>query len=517
MTAAQTTPARPNIVFVTTDQHRADCFGFENKAIHTPHIDRLAQRGTRFSACITPSVVCQPARASILTGLLPLTHGAWDNGVDLPLEEGDQGFAARLAASGYHTGFIGKAHFSSKVTFAPTGRPECQHSSKAYSPDWNGPYMGFGHVELATLGKFHRNKPPSPPPSGQHFERWFFGHGSEAIQLWADSLNDGTGAAQTWDSALPPAWHCTTWTTDRALDYLRARSPNADPFCLWVSYADPHHPFDCPAPWSQLHSPADVPLPRHRVRDLDKRPWWHEAALNANPLIADPELARFRKQGFNVQPQSDAQLAHMTANYYGMISMVDDGFGRIMDCLRQQGILDNTIVVFASDHGEYLGDHGLYLKGPMMYESVLRVGMVMAGPGIPQDQVIDQPVSTLDLAPTFMQWADVEPTQGLHGQSLLPLIHEGAQREAARSEWRVHPARLGFPLDLRVVRTERYKCTFELCSAAGELYDLQEDPYEMVNRFGDPAIRDVQEHLHALMLARPGALRDTLAEPVGIA
>lgn len=155
--------ARPNILFITSDQQRADCVGYENPQVRTPHIDALAQTGTRFKNCITPNVVCQPARASILTGQLPLTHGVWDNGVDLDPAIGNRGMAGQLAQAGYFTSFVGKAHFSTKNTFKPTGTPECRSSAPNFDDDWYGPYMGFEHVELASLGKFHRNRLPKMP------------------------------------------------------------------------------------------------------------------------------------------------------------------------------------------------------------------------------------------------------------------------------------------------------------------------------------------------------------------
>ncbi len=162
---------RPNILLITSDQQRADCNGFENKNIKTPHIDRLARAGTRFSACITPNLVCQPSRAAILTGMLPLTHGVWDNGVDLDPRVGENGFAGTLARAGYQTGFIGKAHFSTKSTFAPTGTPECNKSQAKYGPNWFGPYMGFQYCELAVVGHLHRTRPFNHPALG-HYERW---------------------------------------------------------------------------------------------------------------------------------------------------------------------------------------------------------------------------------------------------------------------------------------------------------------------------------------------------------
>jgi arylsulfatase A-like enzyme len=116
------TAKRPNIILITSDQQRADCNGFENPLLKTPHLDRLARDGTRFKACMTPNLVCQPSRASILTGLLPLTHGVWDNGVDLDPRVGEQGFGGTLARSGYRTAFIGKAHFATRPPLPPPGR-----------------------------------------------------------------------------------------------------------------------------------------------------------------------------------------------------------------------------------------------------------------------------------------------------------------------------------------------------------------------------------------------------------
>jgi arylsulfatase A-like enzyme len=190
--------SRPNILLITSDQQRADCFGFENQHIKTPHIDALATQGTRFAACVTPNLVCQPSRASILTGLLPLSHGVWDNGVDLDPKVGEAGFAGTLAAHGYNTAFIGKAHFSTKSTFQPTGTPECRYSSTKYGLDWRGPYMGFQHAELVVLGHLHRTRPLERPPVG-HYERWLLSRllDERSYTLWAQALGPDVGAAQT--------------------------------------------------------------------------------------------------------------------------------------------------------------------------------------------------------------------------------------------------------------------------------------------------------------------------------
>ena len=509
---------RPNILLITSDQQRADCNGFENKNIKTPHIDRIAREGTRFSACITPNLVCQPSRAAILTGMLPLTHGVWDNGVDLDPQVGEAGFAGTLAQAGYQTGFIGKAHFSTKSTFAPTGTPECNKSQAKYGPNWFGPYMGFQHCELVALGHLHRTRPLEEPAVG-HYERWLKSRdGGDGIKLWAAETRAGTGAAQTWYSALPAAWHSSTWVADRAINWIDNASRKDAPFCAWVSFPDPHHAFDCPEPWSLMYDPKDMVLPKHRMRDFERRPWWHKAQLEGKPQLADPVMLKFRAEGSRVPDQTDAQLAEMTANYYGMISQIDHNVGRIMSALEAAGVLDNTLVVYTTDHGELLGNHGLYLKGPTPYEDLLRVTMVVRGPRVASRQLVVEPVSTLDLSATFYEYAGVAKSADAQSRSLAKLLHGGAEtRDVAYSEWHVHPSRCGVALKLRTVRTKRFKCTFELESGAGELYDLENDPGEMNNLFDDAGYAHVRKELHDMMRARPGKIVENLAEPIGMA
>lgn len=517
---------RPNILLITTDQQRGDCLGVEGRPVRTPHIDQLAGDGTRFSACITANPICQPSRASILTGLLPLSHGVYDNGVDLDPAIGEAGFAGRLSKAGYDTALIGKAHFSTKGTFAPTGTPECQTSSADYPADWYGPYMGFEHVELAMFGHPNRIRPQLRPPHGQHFEKWFFTRGEDgeaAFRAWEQGLPPDVGAAQTWNSALPVVWHPSSWVGERTMTWLRERQRNAGkddrPFMLWASFGDPHHPFDCPEPWSRMHHPDEVDLPEHRRHDLDRRPWWHRASLEKTPELADPNMRKFRAEGSRVPDQTDEQLRHMIANYYGMISLIDHNVGCILTALDELGLADDTLVIFTSDHGDLLGDHGLYLKGPTPYEGLLRVPFVCRGPGVPAGKVVADPVSTVDLAATFCDYAGSPTDDSIQSRSLRPLIErDDAHREAAYMEWNLQPSRCGVPLELRTVRTRTHKLTLDLLSGAGELYDLARDPAELENRFDDPASAAVRAELEALIAARPGPpARSPLAEPVGMA
>lgn len=510
---------QPNIVFITSDQQRGDCYGFAGRKVKTPHLDRLRAQGSHFETCITPAPVCQPARASILTGMLPKTHGVKDNGIDLRPERGEQSFAACLSDAGYSTALIGKAHFASTQTFAPRETAECKTGSADYSAEWHGPYMGFDHVELVTQGHWHKFRPPITPPNGQHYEKWFFDTvgGETAFDLWKDETRPGTGATQTWNSALPAAWHSTTWATDRALRWLRTRDAEK-PFCLWLSYPDPHHPFDCPEPWSRLHDPDEVDIPEHRTKDLDRRPWWHRASLEGEPQVADPLFKKFRKEGTRIADQSDEQLREMTANYYGMISLIDHNVGRVLSALAEDGLEEDTIVIYTSDHGDYMGDHGLYLKGPILYDSLLNVGMIARGPGIPAGRSCADVSTTLDLAATFCDYAGAALPEAAQSRSMRQALEGGAgERQAVYAEWDVSPSRCGVRLDLRTVHTGTAKLTMELGSGDGELYDLVADPEEMNNLWGAPEAERLQRDLVALLSARPGHELTEFDPPSGVA
>ncbi|WP_137701957.1 sulfatase-like hydrolase/transferase [Marimonas lutisalis] len=505
---------RPNILLISADQLRADCLGFMGRKIKTPHLDQMAADGTHFTACITPSVVCQPARASILTGQLCRTHGVHDNGIDLDPAVGEKGFAGALAVAGYQTAFFGKAHFSTYHTFEPTGTPECLRSSANYGADWFGPYMGFEHVEMMLVG--HNWWAPEKPPAGQHYERFYHmdGRGDEKTRLMWENAGDTKGAAQTWHSRLPVAWHNSPWTADRAIEWLRHGRDADQPFCAWVSFPDPHHPFDCPEPWSWLHKPEEVDLPKHRTRSYEGKPWWHEAALEGEP--ADPVNAEVRKQYSRIAPQSDAQLREIIANTYGQIALIDHQVGRLMIALEEAGLREDTLVIFISDHGDWLGDHGLILKGPMHYEGLLRVPMIVQGPGVPAGKVVAEPVSTLDLGPTFFDYGGAQALQTQHGASLKPLIEGDATRKFALNEWGLGPGRVGVALELRTVRTRTHKLTVDLNSGAGELYDLEADPHECENLFDRPEAQAIRAELEAHIAARPKD-ESPLREPVGTA
>jgi arylsulfatase A-like enzyme len=354
-------------------------------------------------------------------------------------------------------------------------------------------------------------------PLGQHYERWYHadGRGEERTALYRQALPPLTDAHETWNSALPVAWHNSTWIADRTIDYMRNRKDQR--FCVWASFPDPHHPFDAPEPWNRLHHPDEVDLPMHRELDLDQRPWWHRASLEGQPKMANERLRKFREKSSRTPHQSERQLRDLIANYYGMISLIDHQVGRLKLALRDLDLLDNTLIVYSTDHGDWLGDHGLLLKGPMAYEGLLRVGLLFEGPGVPKGKVVKDPVSTLDLAQTFCDYANTELPVQAHSRSLRPLIETStASRDFALSEWDLRASRCGVDLALRTVRTQNMKLTVEEKSGAGEMYDLYNDPDEMVNRFDDPAYKTQRKTLMEMVASRPDDVRSPLPQ-IGMA
>lgn len=506
---------RPNILIISADQHRSDCLGIAGRRVKTPHLDWLAKTGTRFDGCITPSVACQPARASILTGQLCRTHGVHDNGIDLEPAIGENGFAGSLVDQGYQTSLFGKAHFSTHETRIPTGTPECLKSSAKYADDWHGPYMGFEHVELMLSGS--EGFAPAAPPRGHHYERFFHANNraEEKLKRYRSNGNVAQISDQCWHSQLPTAHHTTPWTADRAIDWIRHGRNKQEPFCTWVSFKGVNHPFDCPEPWSRLHDPKTVDLPEHRTLHPESLPWWYRSALASEEAQENDSFAPVQSTTRSAE-QSDQQLREIIANTYGQIAFIDEQVGRLINVLEEQGICENTHIFYISDHGDWLGDHGLVFRGPMFFESLIRVPMIWHGPDVPANRVIFEPVSTLDLSPTIMEITQTKPMLEQHGESLSNLLDGKTKRDFAMCEWELQPGRLTVPLSLRCVRTRTYKLTKDMNSGLGELYDLLADPFELNNLFEDPNMADAKQRLETYLLQRPKDIR-TYGMQVGVA
>src|SRR3954453_7104151 len=417
---------RMNVLLITTDQQRADTLGVEGNPLQaTPRLDALAAQGARYTGARTQNPLCQPARATILTGTYPSTHGVTCNGIDLPLDAEERSVASLLGPPGYRTAITAKAHFPPAFPFLPTGKIESVEGSARVDPEWNGPYFGFEHAELMLFGHNLRiadlmgrwNWIYGPPPFGLHYGRYLFRDGHErGVERLRLMQPEAAGAkwdhTQTWRNAMAEEDHPTTWIADRAVDWLATVD---GPFFGWVSFTDPHHPMDSPAPWCDRYAAEDAldVLPEIHPDEFTGKPTFHKLlsqGLRGRDLEwANPGGATLTR----------AELADMTAGYYGMVAQLDHAIGRVLDVLDERGLTDDTLVIVTTDHGEFLGEHQMIFKGPFGYDSLLRVPLLLRGPAISAGHVVADPVGTIDLAPTMLGGAGIAIPEWMEGRALL--------------------------------------------------------------------------------------------------
>ena len=275
------------------------------------------------------------------------------------------------------------------------------------------------------------------------------------------------------------------------------QTPDREPFVLWTSYQDPHVPLAPPAPWCHRYDPADSPPPIKREGELDDLP----------PHIREI----YDKKGVDIDPHH----AECAAHYYGLIEMIDHNVGRIMGALRANGLSENTVVLFTTDHGEALGDHGMWGKGPYHYDSVIRAPFIISSPDrFPGGQTHEGVVSLVDFAPTILDIAGVPIPEGPKprepvsedetapwpGRSLVPVLT--GEESGTTGTALVEDDQDGYGLRLRTLVTQRYRLTAYSGQSYGELFDLQEDPEEVWNLWDDPAHRSVRDELRLELLDR---------------
>jgi arylsulfatase A-like enzyme len=491
----------PNVVLLMADQLRWDAIGaYGNPVVKTPHLDRLAREGIRCDAAYVANPFCMPARASVLTGRWPHAHGLWDNGVRLPPDTVT--LATVLANHGYHTGLVGKGHLD--VLNQPGSLEYNGGWDDPAREAWHGPYYGFSEVHLRCGGH----------PPGGHYGAWLQREHPEAVPLLQRDRALEPPIAGAWKSALPVELHSSTWTGDQAVAFINRHG--ARPFFLWASFIDPHPPLCPPAPYSDMYDPGDMPLPVRRRGELDDKPphfrgLAHQGTVARRPYGPPRDIADERRP--------DAHNQVRKAYYYGMTSLVDHNVGRILAALEAQRLLDDTLVVYVSDHGEMLGDHWLDSKGPWHYDGCTRIPLLFRYPSaLPAGRVVTDFVSQCDVAPTICELLDVPyvswpvRSDDLHpggaagpdtlpdaqGMSLVPALRgEGPARSQVLTEfeWRWMPG-----LHQKTLRTRDWRLTVYAGRRDGELYDLRADPQEFVNRFHDPAYRPAVAEMTAALL-----------------
>ena len=451
-----------NFLFINTDQQRWDTLGcYGSEVAKTPNFDRLAAEGVRFDRCYTTNPVCMPARASWFTGQYPSHHGCWQNGV--PLSQRSDMIHTRLKAAGYHAALIGKIHLDN-----------------VWLRTEKHPSYGFDLL-LECEG--------DPYCKDEYFQ-WLDEHGF--YDGYMDQFKrEGHKAGYTRD--LPESMHMNNWIAGHIEDYLRERSADGTPFFLSAGFFDPHHPFDPCEPYASMFEPEAMPMP---ACDEDEPEWMTPPARE--------------KRGKEVEFCRDpAKIRRTMAAYHATIAHVDAMVGRILRALEETGLDERTVVVFTSDHGELLGDHGLLHKGAFFYECSIHVPLIWKLPGSLNVRGVDDGfVSHTDFAPTVAALAGVDGPALVQG---APLFEPGGAlrpvpaRDAALTEWREKRFESDDPFQVaRSLVTAKWKLVQYEGQEWGELYDLGNDPHEFRNLWADPAhagaLAGMRERLRRFMV-----------------
>ena len=511
---------RPNFLLFITDQHRADHLGCAgHPMLRTPHIDALAARGCRFTDFHVATPICQPNRASLMTGRLPSAHGLQLNGREL--SHGERTFVQSLRDAGYRTALAGKSHLQN-ITAVPPFWPQAgerlAHESKALFPGRYGqevarrwdedeafelslPYYGFEQVAL-TIG--HADE-----QSG-HWRRWLRQQVPDADRLIGpDNAHPTpdwalTRLRQAWRTRVPEALYPTSYIARKSCEMLRGLAGGDQPFFLQCSFPDPHHPFTPPGRYWDMYRPADVALPPSFDAPLTDAPppvtWLHAQRAGRAPHF---------KPGHGTFAVTHQEAREALALNYGNISCIDDAVGQVMAELARLGLADNTVVMFTSDHGDLLGDRGLMFKGGLHYGGLTRVPFIWADPaqGASSAGASSVPretpalAQTTDIAATVLARAGVQAAHGMQGQSLLPVV--AGQADALRTSVLIEEEgqrldfNLGQRIRMRTLRTREHRLTIYDGQSWGELCDLRADPHELRNLWDDPASQSVRAQLMA--------------------
>jgi arylsulfatase A-like enzyme len=516
---------RPNFLFIITDQHRADHLGCGgNQVVQTPNIDRIAAKGTRWDRFYVANPICMPNRASIMTGRMCSAHGARHNGI--PLSKDHTTFVELLRDAGYRTGLIGKSHLQSFTGLPATNQfePEAglhtpspglrdaiknnRHSADydlEVVPKWDRPlaervdgdFYGFEHMEVAAD---HADK-----ASGDYL-LWARSQRQDFDQLVGpeNALPDNRiKAPQAWRTAVPEELYSTTWIADRSEAWLEERATEDEPFFLQMSFPDPHHPFTPPGKYWDMYDPADIELP---------------ATFGKGDLPPIRAMRKAMEQGTDSRDNqnpfavTEDEARSIIALTYGMITMIDDAIGRVLNRLDELGLANDTVVIFTSDHGDYMGDHGLMLKLLLHYQGIIRVPFIWHDPSEPTGGQTDSGLaSSIDIGPTILARAGIQPFNGIQGRDL----HSSQSPEAVIIEEDSQRLMTGFdrPQRVRTVVTDQYRMSLREGEDWNELYDLLDDPGETKNLYDDPQGIAARQKLTEVMLRRMIALQDRAPLP----
>ena len=488
---------RMNVLFFITDQQRADhlsCAG--NTVLKTPHIDSIGNGGIRFTKYFCATPICMPNRGSFFTGSYPSVHGTRSNGInlnpDIPTISGI------LKNQGYHTVSIGKTHFN---FYAFPYKKKKDHSLEVI-PYWMSgklkspfptPYYGFDEVKL-TVG--HGDV------CAGHYLEWLEEIGYDKLDFLKNRLI--AIYENYYETVLPEELYPSTYITDQTVEFLERYSEGQygdKPFFMHCSYNDPHHPVCPPGRYMDMYGPNDIKLPDN----------FEDGKNLLNHEFLGEILRDSRFPHLLPQKVDEETAKTFTALTYGSIALIDDGIGKILKALENRGLAENTMVIFTSDHGDYCGDHGLILKGPAHYRSIINMPLLWKVPGITKTGVSDSLIDTVDLPKTILNLLGVREKlhpEGFQGYDVTSILTNPADKVRERllieHDEEIVSDRI---FRGRTLITEKHRLSlYEGFEKMGDIFDYENDPSEIDNLWSKN--RDlknilIEEQLREIIRLRP--------------
>ncbi len=431
-----------NLLVISSDQHNKrflGCYGHD--VIQTPNLDKLAAMGTIFTNAYTPSPICMPARAALATGRYLYEIENWDNGTPYRGTEADS-WGHRLRPQGFDAPTFGKLHFH------PDGDSGYEEHLALHAKSAEQGYVG-------AIGSWLNEDQPPTMGLAKEIRR----------------AEIGEFGYTRYDRA----------TAEAASNWIKNREPNDKPWCAFVSFTYPHYPFCAPAEFVNLYDPATVPLPVG----------WEEIDWDMHPAIQVKRDKMGLGGGF-----SEEEVRWVTAVYFGMISFMDAQVGKVLDALEASPYANNTRIVYSTDHGDMLGEHGMWFKGTM-HEGSAGIPMILAGPGVPQGHSCATPVNLIDVYPTAVESVGADYTKAdntIPGKNLVTIANEPDQERTTYSEYHA----LAKTSSTFMMRTAQYKL-IEHVGYTPQLFDMLADPEEMHDLAEDPAHAETLAALQAEM------------------
>ena len=475
---------KTNILLITTDEQRFDTLGCNNNSyIKTPNLDRLATEGINFINHTCSSPICTPSRASILTGQYCRTHGAWDVGYTLDKEP--IGLAGWLSEKGYECGIFGKAHFEPEL------------SNFVENMDHNEPYYGFSKFQLTEdnlIGEYLKWIKDNHPNYYNNALKLGNESTSAPYVEYGEPMRDEGRIKAVFTSEIPENLHQTAWITDKSLDFIKQHAGKKKPFFAWCSYVDPHHPWTPPEPFASVYDPENLPVPQRKKGE-------------------DKYLPSFY---FYAKDLPDSEFQRMCAAYYGMISHIDHHIGRILKYLKEINQLENTIIIFTSDHGDYNGDHGLIRKANFLFDNILKVPFLIRLPNKKSAGMIYKGnTQHEDIIPSLFEYLNIPIPDNVQGESFASVLTKGKNGKSreysffeyykyavgvSKGTWKLiyYPPKT-WPWK-SVPQIENTKETFQILSLPKRgngfvLTNSEKDPLEYDNLIGDEEYINIESEL----------------------